>query len=337
MFRSLRLAQRASRILPTVYKTTEGTFGKQSKAIAPFYRHLSTLSTSDDTLNSTNDTTEIIPKSLNFSEVVVKYGVGCMFSFASPFWFFSIPANHKAVMTNFGKYKETLSEGLHWRVPIGLKSHNVFIGKVTHDLKKSRIVDGNGNPVIVSGTVNYSVRNPEKFVINIGCDKHYLTNQAEIVLKGVASTYPYESNDGDSLTKEGMQISEKMKEELQKTVEVAGIKVDGFYLTDVNYAPEIASQMLVRQSADAYMDAKNTIVNASIGIVNGVIDGIEEQSSFALSDERKGSIVENLLVVLTSETGVQPVLNVGNSDDGITENNGNGENRRYNNDDEDDG
>ena len=257
--------------------------------------------------------TRIIPQSLDTKEHVIKYGLSTLMAPLAPFWFFSVNANHRAVVTNFGKYKETIPEGLHWRSPVGLKSQSVFVGKVSHDLKKSTIVDSNGNPVNVSGTVNYSIVDPEKYVINIDSNSRYLNNQAEIVLKRVTSEYPYESKSGESLTKEGKLISNRMTTELQKLVEVAGIQIDEFYLTDIKYAPEIATHMLIRQRALAYVDAKDTIGKASVGIVKQIIEDVENTCNVTLSNDRKGQIIDHLLVVMTSETGVQPVMNLDSS------------------------
>jgi regulator of protease activity HflC (stomatin/prohibitin superfamily) len=185
------------------------------------------------------------------------------------------------------------------------------MGKRTLELDKSKIVDSNGNPIIVSGTVNYSVVEPEKYMINIETDqKHYVKNQAEIVLKKIASQYPYESNTGDSLTKEGEQISRRMKEELQKKLNVTGVKVEDFYLTDINYSSDISQQMLIKQRAQAYIEAKETIGNASVEIIKDIINGVEKECNIKLSPDRKERMIGDLLVVITSETGVQPVLNI---------------------------
>ena len=252
---------------------------------------------------------------LNEVESIIKYGLSTIIFPSCPLWFVTVPNNHRAVITNFGKYQETLPEGLHWRSPIGFELKTVFVGKKSHDLKTSTIVDCNGNPVNVSGTVNYHVSEPAKFVININADGNFLKNQAEIVLKRVTSEYPYESKTGESLSKDGKLVSDRMTSELQKLVDVAGITVDSFLLTNMCYAPEIAQSMLIRQRALAYVDAKDTIGKASAGIVQQIINDVEGKCNVKLSDERKAEIINNLLVVMTSETGVQPVIPLSNNKD----------------------
>lgn len=248
------------------------------------------------------------PQELSGVESLIKYGLSTVIFPTAPLWFFTVPNNRRAVVTNFGKYRETLPEGLHWRSPIGLDFKNVFIGVKSHDLKTSRIVDSNGNPVDVSGTVNYRVSEPEKFVVNINANEQFLNNQAEIVLKRVTSEYPYESKTGESLSKDGKLVSERMTTELQKLVDVAGITIDGFLLTNMCYAPEIAQSMLIRQRALAYVDAKDTIGKASAGIVQQIITDVESKCNVKLSEDRKGQIIDHLLVVMTSESGAQPMI-----------------------------
>jgi regulator of protease activity HflC (stomatin/prohibitin superfamily) len=253
------------------------------------------------------------PQELSGVESLIKYGLSTVIFPTAPLWFFTVPNNRRAVVTNFGKYRETLPEGLHWRSPIGLDCKNVFIGMKSHDLKTSRIVDSNGNPVDVSGTVNYRISEPEKFVVNINANEQFLNNQAEIVLKRVTSEYPYESKTGESLSKDGKLVSERMTSELQKLVDVAGITIDSFMLTNMCYAPEIAQSMLIRQRALAYIDAKDTIGKASAGIVQQIITDVESKCNVKLSDDRKGQIIDHLLVVMTSESGAQPMIPLGSS------------------------
>ena len=47
---------------------------------------------------------------------------------------------------------------------------------------------------------------------------------------------------------------------LQERVEVTGARILSFDLIDLSYAPEIAQVMLVRQQAEAFIDARKLIV-----------------------------------------------------------------------------
>lgn len=289
--------------------------GSTSISLSSTYFRQCSSQSSKTSANDINTNYDVVPHSLDLKESIIKYGLTTIgFPLAFLNGWFAVGANHKCVITNFGKYSETIPEGLHWRsfFATGMNTP-VFIGKQTYDLTLSKIVDKNGNPVVVSGTVNYHINNPEQYIINIGGNINYLHNQAEIVLKRVTSEYPYESKNEECLIREGQSISARMTNELQKMVSVAGIHIENFYLTDLSYAPEIAQQMLIRQRALAYIDAKDTIGNASVDIVKQIVEDTESKCNLQLDDITKRHIISQLLVVITSETGVQPVLTLGNS------------------------
>jgi hypothetical protein len=111
-------------------------------------------------------------------------------------------------------------------------------------LDTSRVVDKNGNPLIVSGVVTYLVRNSKMAMIDISDYSEFLRNQALAVMKAICSRYPYqpdEGTDSESLQTETGRVKEEMKVELQKRMLVAGVEIIQFDLTDLNYVPEVAS------------------------------------------------------------------------------------------------
>lgn len=253
--------------------------------------------------------TRLPKQELNVSETLLKYGCnGITFPITAFSGFLTVKKGYNAVITNFGKYHGTVPEGLHWRAPVFANFESVFVGRQTHDMQDSKTPDTNNNPVIVSGVVNYNIEYPENYVFNIGSDEEYLPSQAELVLKRVVSQYPYESSDGRCLTKEGDEISKIMRDQLQEKVDIAGIKIHDFNLTDVYYSSEISQAMLIRQRAQAYIDAKATIGNAATDIVKDIIKAVE--SDITLSREAKEKLIVNLTTVITSETGASPVLNL---------------------------
>jgi regulator of protease activity HflC (stomatin/prohibitin superfamily) len=143
--------------------------------------------------------------------------------------------------------------GCHCVNPI-LQLNNIPVKQMILNLDTSRVVDVNGNPLIVSGIVTYKVRNSKKAVIDTQNYVEYIRNQALAVMKAICSRYPYQAQEGsneESLQGETEKVKMQMKVELQERMIVAGVEVILFDLTDLNYAPEIASQMLVRQQADA--------------------------------------------------------------------------------------
>lgn len=238
-------------------------------------------------------------QSLNIGEKVLR---GLFGGILSPFGFFSVPANHQVVLTAFGKYIGVKNPGLRFALPFGLVTKSVFMGDCTYKLPQSKVVDANGNPVIISALVNFRVKDPVRFAIGVDSNDNYMPNQAEACIKRVTSQYPYESSSGHSLKSESLEISDEMRTELQSACDLAGIHIDSVQITDLSYAEEIASQMLVRQQASAMMSARSEITEASLGLVQSAVDRL------SLSPEGRERLTVNLMTALVSGNGAVTVL-----------------------------
>ena len=77
------------------------------------------------------------------------------------------------------------------------------------------------------------------------------------------------------------------------------------------YAPEIAQSMLQRQQAAAIVDARETIVDGAVSMVETALSQLDERDIVDLDPERRATMVSNLLVVLCSDNNAQPVINTG--------------------------
>ena len=77
------------------------------------------------------------------------------------------------------------------------------------------------------------------------------------------------------------------------------------------YAPEIAAVMLRRQQADAIIAAREKIVDGAVGMVKMALKKLSDEEVVDLDDDKKAAMVSNLMVVLCSEEGTQPVINAG--------------------------
>jgi len=69
--------------------------------------------------------------------------------------------------------------------------------------------------------------------------------------------------------------------------------------------------MLQRQQASAIIAARKLIVEGAVSIVEMALERLSEKNIVELDEERKASMVSNLLVVLCGERAVQPVVNTG--------------------------
>jgi len=132
--------------------------------------------------------------------------------------------------------------------------------------------------------------------------------QAHAVLKRVVSQFPYITYDGSaSLVTEQAALSIQLVSLLQEKVNVAGVHVLDFQLTDLAYSAEIAPQMLVRQTASAILDARKTIVAGAVGIVTDALAALKDNGT-DVSPEQQGRLVSNLMTVLCSEKSPVPTV-----------------------------
>ena len=168
----------------------------------------------------------------------------------------------------------------------------------------------------------YSIINTYKAVFNVDNYKEYLSLQCDSALRNVVRVYPYDvaqnvDTTGDGQADDGSLrgsseiVANRIKEEIQKKVDIAGIEIMEARITYLAYAPEIASVMLQRQQASAIIDARKMIVDGAVGMVEMALERLQENGVVELDEERKAQMVSNLLVVLCGNKDAQPVVNSG--------------------------
>lgn len=106
-------------------------------------------------------------------------------------------------------------------------------------------------------------------------------------------------------------VAERIRTEIQKRVENAGIEIVEARITYLAYATEIAAAMLQRQQASAIIDARKMIVDGAVGMVEMALERLNENDIVQLDEERKAAMVSNLLVVLCGNHDAQPIINSG--------------------------
>lgn len=219
------------------------------------------------------------------------------------------------VLTVFGKYIGTLKgAGFHYVnpfaqsvtpfIPISLKAR-------TLDNGKQKINDEMGNPIEVGIIVIWEVQDTAKAIFNVDDYTTFLSSQSDSALRNIVRMYPYdaaEDSDKQSLRGDSQEISEKLKAEIQRNVKVAGLNIIDAKITHLAYAPEIAVAMLQRQQATAVIDAKKTIVEGAVGMVEMALDKLSTNDVVKLDDAQKAEMVKDLLVTLCSNKEVQPVI-----------------------------
>jgi len=217
------------------------------------------------------------------------------------------------VITLFGVYKGTIKESGFWwvnplttRRRLSLKVRNFESGRL-------KVNDHDGNPVEIAAVVVWRIVETFEAVFNVDDYEHFVHVQTEAALRILATTYPYDAHiEGEISLRQSLgEISDRLRGEIQERLEKAGINVIEARISHLAYAPEIAGVMLRRQQASAVIAARQKIVEGAVGMVEMALTEISRKNVVALDEERKATMVSNLLVVLCSERGVEPVVNTG--------------------------
>lgn len=201
-------------------------------------------------------------------------------------------------------------------------SRKISLKVMTLNNARQKINDVLGNPVEIGIAVTWRVTDTAKAVFNVDNYKEYLSLMCDTALRDIVRLYPYDMAPGIDTTGDGRPddgslrgsstvVADRIKEEIQKKVDNAGIEVLEARITYLAYAPEIAAVMLQRQQASAIIDARKMIVDGAVGMVEMALDRLKENGTVELDEERKAAMVSNLLVVLCGNHDAQPVVNSG--------------------------
>jgi regulator of protease activity HflC (stomatin/prohibitin superfamily) len=221
--------------------------------------------------------------------------------------------NMARTLTFFGRYIGTVrTDGWWWVNPLTIRRRvSLRIHNLDSDVLK--VNDAVGNPVEIAAVVNWRVVDTAKAVFEIDDYTSFMALQAEAAVRHVASEYPYDDyEEGQaSLRANADDVTETLQRDLQERLEVAGLAILDTRLRRLAYAPEIAGEMLRRQQANAVVAARQLIVVGAVGMVEHALELLSERGVVELDEERKAAMVSNLLVVLCSDRGAQPVVNSG--------------------------
>jgi len=197
---------------------------------------------------------------------------------------------------------------------IGLVNKRISLKDMTLNNDKQKINDQLGNPIIIGIVVIWRVVNTAKAVFNVDNYKEYLSIQCDSALRNIVRLYPYDNpgrDNEESLRGSSQEVAERLRDEIQSKVEIAGLEIVEARITHLSYSEEIAAVMLQRQQASAIIDARNMIVEGAVGMVEMALAKLSENDIVHLDEERKAAMVSNLLVVLCGNRDAQPVVNSG--------------------------
>jgi len=232
------------------------------------------------------------------------------------FGFFSLEPNEARVLILFGAYCGTVrTSGWHWTNPLNTKLR-ISLRARNLEGERLKVNDKRGNPVEIAAVVVWRVEDTAQAVFDVQQYEKYVKIQSESAVRHVASAYAYDHGTDDEsqeiTLRGGMdEVAAALQKELQERVGKAGVVIEEARLTHLAYAPEIAGVMLRRQQAEAIIAARQKIVHGAVSMVQMALKDLTENAVVQLDEERKATMVSNLLVVLCGEREAQPVVNAG--------------------------
>ncbi len=227
--------------------------------------------------------------------------------------FIIVQPNQAKVAVFLGRYLGTVGRsGFHWVNPL-TNRRNLSLRIRNLDTDELKVNDANGNPIEISAVITWQVTDAAQAAFDVEDYDGFVDIQAETAVRHVASVFPYDSYEEgqESLRGAADRVIATLQADLQERLDVAGVAVLDTRLRRLAYAPEIAADMLRRQQADAIVAARQRIVEGAVGMVDHALNSLNERDIVELDEERKAAMVSNLMVVLVSDRGAQPVVNSG--------------------------
>src|SRR5215470_2096613 len=224
-----------------------------------------------------------------------------------------VPPGQASVVQFFGRYVGTVRHpGFWWVLPLTIR-RRVSVRVRNFETDHLKVNDADGNPVEIAAIVVWQVADTAKSTYAVDDYRNFVSVQAESALRHVATTHPYDdtTETGASLRGSTDVVAAELAAEVAARVAVAGVEIVEVRISHLAYAPEIAQAMLRRQQANAVVAARSRIVEGAVGMVELALSRLTETGVVDLDEERKASMVSNLMVVLCGDQPPSPVVNAG--------------------------
>ncbi len=222
-----------------------------------------------------------------------------------------VQPNTALVATLFGRYSGILSQsGFAWILPF-YRTDRVSLRTNNYSTEILKVNDASGTPIEVAAAVVYHIDNPAAAILDVENVHLFMKVQSESALRLLSSHYPYSSEDDmESLSRHSEQILQEFRQMVQDRVDIAGIEIEEARFTHLAYAPEIAQAMLRKQQAEAVIQARKTLVQGAILMVESTVKELEARKIVQMNEAEKSRLVINMMTVLLAEENASPVLNV---------------------------
>lgn len=259
--------------------------------------------------------------------------------------FMKVEPGESRVLLFFGKYRGTFSQpGYYWVNPL-MSFKKLSLRARNLDGDPIKVNDKSGNPVMIGMVLVWKLEDTYRAMFDIDAQtmaqsnttvrvskdgevdatptaakimnalEQFVKIQADAALRQVAGKYAYDNN--SSLATEitlrdgGDEINKELEARIADRLVMAGIKVVEARINYLAYSPEIAAVMLRRQQADAIIAAREKIVEGAVSMVEMALKKLSEDEVVELDEDKKATMVSNLLVVLCADDSAKPVVNTG--------------------------
>ncbi|MCB9245641.1 MAG: SPFH domain-containing protein [Flavobacteriales bacterium] len=229
--------------------------------------------------------------------------------------FFIVNPNSSKVLVLFGKYIGTVREnGFYFANPFYTK-HKISLRARNFDSERVKVNDKLGNPILISVILVWKVEDTFKAAFEVDDYANFVRVQTDAAVRKMAGLYSYDNFDDEQqevTLRSGLhEVNEALEDELRERLDIAGIDVLEARIGYLAYAPEIANAMLRRQQAVAIVAAREKIVEGAVGMVDMALELLGKKQIVELDEEKKATMVSNLMVVLCGDKDASPVINTG--------------------------
>ena len=226
---------------------------------------------------------------------------------------FIVNPNEAKALVLFGNYKGTVKrDGFFWANPFLVK-RRISLRVRNFETAKLKVNDVHANPIEIGAIVVWKVVETAEALFEVDSYEKYVTVQTESALRATASQFAYDAHQAgeESLSTHAAEVSKHLQAAVQERLARAGVEVLEARISHLAYAQEIAAAMLQRQQAGAIIAARQRIVEGAVGMVEMALERLAQKDILRLDEERRATMVSNLLVVLCGERAAQPVINAG--------------------------
>lgn len=223
--------------------------------------------------------------------------------------------NESMVLILFGDYRGTIKKNGFWWVNPFFARKKISLRARNLDSEPIKVNDKIGNPVMIGVVLVWRVNNTFKAAFDVNDYEHFVDIQTEAAIRKLAGLYPYDNFEDEdaeiTLRSGGEEVNEELEREVTERLAIAGIEVMEARINYLAYAQEIAQAMLKRQQATAIVAARFKIVEGAVGMVEMALAELSKKKIVELDEEKKATMVSNLMVVLCGDKEATPVVNTG--------------------------